>query len=270
MRQIRSYLSPIAAAAMLSLISIPASAVSFNQINLVTDDQTANRAQLTDPDLKNAWGMTAAPGEDFWVSANGSGKALLYKVDPATQATTKDNLTISIPGNGSVTGQASSYGSPNFAPDNRTYNSSIIGQPIFVSEDGIISSWTSEYIYVKNPEGCGGERNGCDPSYTTGAMHVIADLATANYKGAASASAWGGHYLYAANFKAGTIDVFKGETSAPPLTGTFTDPESPQGLRTVQCPDFEWVALRHLCIAGRCQAGCRCRGGTWVLSTSLL
>jgi uncharacterized protein (TIGR03118 family) len=172
--------------------------------------------------------MTAAPGENFWVSANGSGKALLYKVDPATQASTKDNLTISIPGNGSVTGQASSYGSPNFAPDNRTYNSSIIGQSIFVSEDGIISSWTSEYIYVKNPEGCGFE-HGCDPNYTTGAMHFIADLATANYKGAASASAWGGHYLYAANFKAGTIDVFKGETSAPPLTGTFMDPNLPKG-----------------------------------------
>lgn len=35
--------------------------------------------------------------------------------------------------------------------------------------------------------------------------------------------------LYAANFRAGTIDVLKGTVAAPNLTGTFTDPNLPAG-----------------------------------------
>ena len=33
----------------------PAGAESFDATNLVTDDQTAHSAQITDPALKNAW-----------------------------------------------------------------------------------------------------------------------------------------------------------------------------------------------------------------------
>jgi uncharacterized protein (TIGR03118 family) len=60
-------------------------------------------------------------------------------------------------------------------------------------------------------------------------VHVIADLAIANYKGAAFGSVSGSGYLYAANFKAGTIDAFKGDVSAPSLSGSFTDPDLPKG-----------------------------------------
>ena len=58
--------------------------------NLVTDDQTVNFAQSTDPFLKNAWGISyaSAPGGPFWVSNNGTGVATLYRVSPTTDATT--------------------------------------------------------------------------------------------------------------------------------------------------------------------------------------
>lgn len=49
------------------------------------------------------------------------------------------------------------------------------------------------------------------------------------YKGAAFATLTGNSYLYAANFRAGTIDVLKGSLGAPALTGTFTDPNLPAG-----------------------------------------
>src|SRR6185437_3713592 len=41
----------------------------------------------------------------------------------------------------------------------------------------------------------------------------------------------GGHsYLLSANFRAGTIDVLKGDAAAPDLAGKFTDPGTPSGF----------------------------------------
>lgn len=40
-------------------------ATSFGQINLVTDKQTANPAQVEDINLKNPWGVSYRPGGGF-------------------------------------------------------------------------------------------------------------------------------------------------------------------------------------------------------------
>ena len=205
MRQkIRSRTIPIAAAAMLSLSSIPAWAVNFNQTNLVTDDNTANPAQITDPALKNAWGMSFGPSSPFWVSANGSGVSVLYGVNPSSQATTKVGLTVSIPGAGNVTGQV-------FNGSTASFNGNRF---LFVSEDGTVSGWR--------------------PALGTSA-ETIAGPSSANvYKGAAIGTSGGNDYLYAANFKAGTVDVYKGDSGAPNLTGSFKhDPRipSPRDMR---------------------------------------
>src|SRR5262245_54880387 len=73
--------------------------------NLVSDDPLSNPAQIIDADLKNAWGMSFAPAGPFWISDNATGVSTLYQVDPATNATTKLALTVTIRGDGSVTGQ---------------------------------------------------------------------------------------------------------------------------------------------------------------------
>ena len=49
------------------------------------------------------------------------------------------------------------------------------------------------------------------------------------YKGATLATIGANSYLYAANFSAGTIDVMKGNASAPDLTGNFVHPPLPAG-----------------------------------------
>ncbi len=201
MPQIRSCLSPIAAAAMLSLMSLPAWAVSFTQTNLVTDDQTANAAQISDPNLKNAWGMSFGPSSPFWVSANGTGTANLYAVDPTTQATTKQGLTVSIPGDGSVTGNV-------FNGDASAFNGNRF---LFVNEDGTISGW----------------RPALGTSGTVPADTIVP--VSAVYKGTTLGSVSGHEYLYAANFRAGTVDVYKGDVAAPVLSGTFHDPDIPKG-----------------------------------------
>jgi uncharacterized protein (TIGR03118 family) len=205
MRRIRSRTIPIAAAAMLSLSSIPVWAVDFNQTNLVTDDQSANPAQITDPTLKNAWGMSFGPTTPFWVSANGGGVSNLYSVNPSTQATTKAGFNVSIPpaGAGNPTGQV-------FNGNASSFNGNRF---LFVSEDGTISGWRPAL-----------GTSGTVPADT------IAGPSSANvYKGAAIGNVTGNDYLYAANFKTGTVDVYKGTSGAPDLTGKFTDPNLPSG-----------------------------------------
>jgi len=126
--------SPIVLALLsAATIALPGiAAAQFTVTNLVTDDPLAHSAHITDPGLVNAWGMAYSPTSPFWVSANGTGTANLYAVNPATQATTKQGLTVTIPGDGTVTGQVfnsnagSAFGGDLF---------------LFVSEDGTISGW---------------------------------------------------------------------------------------------------------------------------------
>lgn len=183
----------------LPFLSSPTEAAPlFDRINLVTNDQTANPAQITDPNLVNAWGISLTPTSPFWVSDNGTGLATLYRVDPTTNATTTLGLAVSIPGAGTPTGQA-------FNPVSTAFNGDVF---LFVSEDGTISGW----------------RLG-----TT--AEVLVPASTDNvYKGAAlSVTISGNTYLYAANFRNGTIDVIKGTAGAPDLPGKFIDPNLPAG-----------------------------------------
>jgi uncharacterized protein (TIGR03118 family) len=156
-------------------------------------------AQITDPGLLNAWGISYSPTGPFWVSSNGAGTSTLYSVDPTTHATAKVPLTVSIPGDGSVTGQVFN-GSAGFNND----------AFLFVSEDGTFSGWR-------------------------GALGTTAEILSspdsANlYKGLAIATVAGTRYAYAANFGTGHIDVFPGSAGAPALTGSFTDPGLTSGF----------------------------------------
>ena len=191
-------LSAVVLAVGLTASTLPSHAVQVSVDNLVTDDQGANPAQITDPGLVNGWGISYSPTSPFWVSSNGGGTSTLYQVNPATQATTKVPLTVAIPGAGNVTGQVfNAGGASQFNGDNF----------LFVSEDGTVSGWR-------------------------GSLGTTAEtLAAVNgiYKGAAFATIGGNSYLYAADFGRGSIDVFKGNASATNLTGSFTDASLPSG-----------------------------------------
>ena len=79
----------------------------FEQINLVSD--VPGVAALTDPDLVNAWGLSASPGTDaapgspLWVSDNGTDKTTLYAGASATTVS-KSGLVVDIT-SGAPTGQ---------------------------------------------------------------------------------------------------------------------------------------------------------------------
>lgn len=200
-RSARSSAAAASIAAFSAFIALPSLAlgVPVEVTNLVTDDQSANPAQITDADLKNAWGVSYAPTGPFWLSDNGTGKSTLYSVSPATKAVAKIGLTVSIPGAGNPTGQVFNGSASNFQGDNF----------LFVSEDGTVSGWrgalgtTAETLQTGSPSNV--------------------------YKGSALATVGQSEYLYAANFKAGTIDVIRGTAGAPALAGNFVDPNLPSG-----------------------------------------
>jgi uncharacterized protein (TIGR03118 family) len=180
----------------------PAKADLFSTINLVSDDPIGHPARLTDSNLVNAWGVSYSPSSPFWVSNNGTGTATLYNVNPVTDLPTKLGLTVNIPGNGTVTGQAfnAAAGTGAFNGDNF----------LFVSEDGTISGWrgalgtTAEVLQLGDPSNV--------------------------YKGTTLVTTGGNSYLLAANFLTGNIDVLKGNGGAPSLGGNFVDPTIPSGF----------------------------------------
>lgn len=183
--------------AMLVASAIPALAGPVSVTNLITDDQSANPAPLTDPNLINAWGVSFPPGGPLWVSAADSSRSMLYSIDPVTDAPTKIGLEVSIAGN--PTGQV-------FNGNSAAFNGDAF---VFASEDGSISGWR-------------------------GALGTTAEIlqpASADnvYKGLATAQVGDHSYLYAADFLGSEIDVVKGDAGAPDLTGNFVDPTLPAG-----------------------------------------
>ncbi|WP_280154229.1 TIGR03118 family protein [Piscinibacter sp. XHJ-5] len=190
---------PVLAGSVAIALAFPAGAVDFNVLSLVTDDPSAHPAQITDPGLKNAWGISFGPTSPFWVSAAETGTSPLYRVDPLTQATTKLGLTVTVPG--VPTGQVFNGNAASGA-----FNGNLF---LFASAEGTISGWR--------------------PALGSTA-EVLMPAAPGNaYLGAAFSTLAGNSYLYAANFKSGAIDVLKGSAAAPSLAGGFIDPALPQG-----------------------------------------
>lgn len=167
----------------------------YLQVNLVSDQ--AGVAMLQDTNLVNAWGISFSATSPFWVSANGTGKALLYSVTNDMQGNvvvTKQGLEVTIPGDGTPTGQVFN--------DKGGFNGDIF---LFVSEDGTISGWRR--------------------SLGTSA-EVLTNRSTAVYKGVTLAMNSNGPVLLAANFAEATIDMYDTNTT---LIGQFSDSKAPAG-----------------------------------------
>jgi uncharacterized protein (TIGR03118 family) len=170
--------------------------------NLVSD--IPGVAAVTDPSLVNPWGLSHSGTSPWWVSDNGTGVATLY-----TGAGVKQGLTVTIP--------PPAGGAPPSAPTGQAFNSTpdfILGGGtkatfLFAAEDGTISGWN------------GG---------TNAILEVDNSASSAVYKGMTLGSVGTSNFLYAANFRAGKIDVFDGSFAPVSLPGGFVDPALPAGF----------------------------------------
>src|SRR5882762_4558028 len=184
---------------------------SFTQTNLVSDGFVP--AATTDPNLINPWGLAHSATSPFWVSDNGMGVTTVYTGAGAlVKVGGFDAITIAAPPG--QTSPASPTGDV-FNIAGTGFNGTSGGQTgssvfIFATEDGTISGWSpnvnpaSSVLAVDNSQG------------GTGAV----------YKGLAIGQTEDGTFLYAANFRNGTVDVFDQNFNQ---VNSFTDPQVPAG-----------------------------------------
>jgi len=203
-----------------------------NSVPTLTDKNgVVHVAKFFDPNLVNPWGVGESAGSPFWVSDNGSGVASLYNTPGQPQS-----LVVAIPAPGDPLGAT---GAPtglvfNVAQAQKAFEISgvtaagaAITAPavfLFAAEDGTILGWNPNV----NPPGV-------DPA-TAGKHAIIArdnSASSAVYKGLAIATDTGSGdvFLYATNFRAGTVEVYDSSFQpAGSLPSTaFTDPRLPRG-----------------------------------------
>jgi uncharacterized protein (TIGR03118 family) len=205
----------------------------------VVTDLTANQpgiAPNTDPVLQNAWGVAFTPGASpFWIADNATGCSTLYDGSGLPQPQpTPLRVKLPLPG-GSVPGTACQPADSNnppkptpAAPTGMVWNptttflvpnTSSPATFIWATEDGTISAWTG----------------GLTPPDQ--AVLAVDNSPGAVYKGLVFGTNVHGVFLFAANFRAGTIDVFapNGSKGFRPATsaeidGDFRDPKIPAGF----------------------------------------
>jgi uncharacterized protein (TIGR03118 family) len=197
-------------------VTVPAGAASahddgsggrFQVTNLVSD--VPGRAQITDANLANAWGMAAGPATPIWVANNHTDTSTLYRGAVGGAPVTAVPLVVNVAG-GAPTGLVFNGGSDFVVSAGGASGPSLF---IFSSEGGDITGW--------NP--------GVPPPPFSTQSQPAAHVDGAVYKGLAIASTAGGSRLYATNFHAGTVDVFDGAFAPVKKAGAFTDPKLPKG-----------------------------------------
>ena len=194
-----------------------------------------NVAPNTDPVLQNAWGVAFTPGASpFWIADNATGCSTLYDGTGVPQPSPPLLVKIPLPG-GSVPSTACQTVNPknpnppmNAAPTGLVWNPTTTflvpnttspATFIFDTEDGTVSAWTG----------------GLTPPDQ--AVLAVDNSPGAVYKGLVFGTNVHGVFLFATNFRAGTIDVFaangqSGFRSATntEISGNFTDPDLPAGF----------------------------------------
>jgi len=193
---------------------------------LVDANGITHIAKFFDPNLVNPWGVAESSTSPFWIADNGAHVSTLYN-----SAGTPQSLVVSIPSPGNLLGTtgtptgivfnaASAKGA--FAISGFTKAGLPVTAPavfLFATEDGTILGWNPNV----NPPGF-------DPAKAGKYAIIAANPPGAVYKGLAMATDTDGTTrLYAANFGAGTVDVFNTSFTLVPSIPAFFDPDLPRG-----------------------------------------
>ena len=192
----------------------PAKSTFYTETNLVASTKGL-KAKIIDKNLLNPWGLVQGP-TPFWISDNKAGVSTLYsgtgKIFKVADGKKQVPFVVTIPPPATSTTIA--------APTGVVFNGTTADfggdQFIFCTQDGTISGWqqadeTGAELHVDNSE-------------------VPTAAAGAAYTGLAIATVDGDQFIYAANFRSGSVDVFDSGYNQATLTGTFTDPNPLPGF----------------------------------------
>lgn len=200
--------TPLLALCLFSLVTFPGSLGAANAYlvrYLVSD--IPGLADQTDPGLVGAWGISESATSPFWVSDAGSGLSTLYNSTGSVIP-----LVVTIPPGAS----GGSQGIPTGTVYNGTPGFTVgTGQPalfIFDTFDGTISGW--------NPQA----------NMAHAIIKVDNSSMGAVYTGLAIGTSNSNTYLYAANFHAGTIEIYDSNYAPVSMPSAFKDPMLPAGF----------------------------------------
>jgi uncharacterized protein (TIGR03118 family) len=223
MKRLRSCITPYLVASFPLLIGLAGMATRveagdiYVQSNLVSN--ISGTAELTDPNLKDPWGISFSTGSPFWVSdqassVGGSSVTSLFSLTPGKVSIVP--VTFGIPNQGGAapsdangpTGQVntSAPGITTSSTDFQVNGSKAAF--IFANMDGSISAWN-------------------------GGAHatIVASVSGASYTGLAIGNdKSGASFIYAADQNSGKIDIFNSKWVN---TGTLSDPNGlPAGFKS--------------------------------------
>ena len=198
-------------AALVVGTGLQSASAQFTQTDLVSN---VPGAKLTDPNLVDPWGIAFTPSSPAWIANEGTGVATLYTGGVQSPPVISQlGLVVTIPG----PGPGGSGGTPTGIVFNGAtpfsvtpFNGDLF---LFSSLNGGIFGWrnalgtTAETLQLPSNANV----------YNGLAFAIIGSTVNPNA------------YLYAANFRSGTIDVIKGSAGQPDLPGHFTDPTLPAG-----------------------------------------
>jgi uncharacterized protein (TIGR03118 family) len=199
----------------------------FRQINLVSD--IPGKAQITDSNLVNPWGLAFGPTTPLWVADNGTDVATLYAGGIGRMPINIVPLTFTVP-QGAPTGQVFN-GSNGFKL--RAGDTRVPARFIVDSEAGVISAWTLT-----------------DPVQT----HFRQKLAVpgAVFKGLAIGFFHRHPALYATDFAGGHVDVIDSHFHLLSTPGAFRDSMVPTSYHPF---GIEAIGNRVVVTYAKTQAG---------------
>jgi len=184
--------------------------LAFTEVDLVSN--VAGSAAVTDPHVRNAWGLALGPTSPLWVANNGTNTSTLYAGGLGGAPPTVVPLVVTIPG-GAPTGQVFN-GTSGFVVTGPGGGSGP-ARFLFVSEGGDLTGWSP----AASP-----------PVAGQSAAILAAHVEGAIYKGLALATTAFGTFLLAADFHNARIDVFDSSFHLiQPAAPFFTDPGLPAG-----------------------------------------
>lgn len=169
--------------------------------NLVSDQ--AGKADHTDPNLVNAWGLTSLSASPWWVADNGADKATVYDAagNPfpssgpiVVNVASAPTGAVANAGSGFVVSNGSASGAASF---------------LFATEEGKILGWNRSV------------------SATQAVVAVDDSGAGAVFKGLTMSP--DDQRLYATDFHNGRVDVFDSAFHSVSMPGAFVDPRVPSG-----------------------------------------
>ena len=186
-----------------------ADAQHYTQTNLVSD-VSGMMAPIIDSNLQNPWGLARSATGPWWVADNNKGLSTVYN-----GAGTINPLVVTIPPPAGSNAAATPTGIIFNGTQDFALTTGNPGLFIFDTEDGTISAWnpavnaTKAVLKVDNSKVGGG----------------------AVYKGLEFAEVNGAHFLYAANFRSGQVEVYDTNFKRVNLgPDAFRDYEMPEGF----------------------------------------